>query len=341
MTNQTSNPAGDSPGGGDAKPVSDDARALLTREKIEALLGASRGGPQATGIDALLDAEPAPFERLKLLEPVVERFAETLPRTLGSFAGGAIQPKLEAASSVKLGEYLDNLHLPAMLAVWRAEAWNGSGLVAVDGTLAAALLDALMGGKRAAAAQRVERRPYTPIERAVVERVIAAVLNDLSAAFRPICAVEFRLERLESDPRLAAIAPPSAVAAVIRFAVTVHERAGRLEIALPYSTLEPAAELLNRDHVGQKRRDRAWQGALAGEMGAAELRIEAVLDRLSVKLREVLGWKIGSRVMLNAMPGSPVELSSGGVKLFQGKLGRRDDRLAVRVERRMWKRHEH
>ena len=75
-------------------------------------------------------------------------------------------------------------------------------------------------------------------------------------------------------------------------------------------------------------------------MGAAELRIEAVLDRLSVKLRDVLGWKIGSRVMLNAMPGSPVELSSGGVKLFQGKLGRRDDRLAVRVERRMWKRHE-
>ena len=80
--------------------------------------------------------------------------------------------------------------------------------------------------------------------------------------------------------------------------------------------------------------------AATSEMGTAELRIEAVLDRLGVKLRDVLGWKAGARVMLNAKPGSPVELNSGGVRLLQGKLGRRGDRLAVRVERRMWKRHE-
>lgn len=340
MTNQTSHPTGTPAGLGDAATAKDDARSLLTREEIEALLGAARAGHEASGADALLDAGPPPFERLKLLEPVVERLAETLPRAFSGLAGGAVQLRLDAVASVKLGEYLDNLTLPSLLAVWRADAWNGSGLVTLDGALAAALLEALMGGGNGAAPLRIERRPYTPIERAVVERVSGAVLGELAAAFRPVAPVEFRLERLESDPRLAAVAPLASPAAVLRFAVAALGRGGKLEIVLPYSTLEPVAELLNRDHLGTRRRERGWESALAGEMGAAELTIEAVLDRLGVKLRDVLGWKIGTRVMLNATPESAVEINSGGVKLLKGRLGRRGDRLAVRVERWMLKRHD-
>ncbi len=339
MTNQTSHPAG----GGDPKPGVEsapeaDMRSLLTREEIEALLGANRSA--GAGIGALIDSPPQPYERLPLLQPVLERLAERLPRALGTFAGVRVEAVSETPATVRLGEYLDNLPLPALLAVWRADAWGGGGLVAMDGALTEALLDVLLGGRRFSGAARGGRGTYTPIERAVAGRAIGAILAELGAAFLPVTPVELRLERLETDTRLAAIAPSRSGAALARFAVTLDKRGGRLEIALPYATLEPVAALMGRDHVGGTRRDPRWKTRLAGEMGAAEVRIDAVLDRVTMKLRDVLGWKAGSRIALNSAPGADVELSSGGVKLLQGKLGRAGDRLAVRVERWLLRRHE-
>lgn len=339
MTNQTSHPAGD----GDPKPGAEsapdrDMRSLLTREEIEALLGGGRAA--GAGLGAPADSAPQPYDRLPLLQPVLERLAERLPRALGNFAGVKVEATAETPATVKLGDYLDNLPLPALLAVWRADAWGGGGLVAMDGALTEALLDVLLGGRRFSGAARNARRAYTPIERAVAGRAVGAILAELGAAFLPVAPVEFRLERLETDTRLAAIVPLHSAAALARFAVTLDKRGGRLEIALPYATLEPVAVLMGRDHVGGGAPDARWERKLAGELGAAEVRIDAVLDRVTMKLRDVLGWKIGSRVNLNATPESEIELSSGGVKLLQGKLGRAGDRLAVRVERWMLRRHE-
>jgi flagellar motor switch protein FliM len=344
MTNQTSHSAG----GGDPKPGTDDAagrdmRSLLSREEIEALLGGGRAAD--TGIGALLDAQPQPYERLPLLQPVLERLAAALPRALGAFAGVGAEVAGETPATIRLSEYLDNLPLPALMAVWRADAWGGApGLAVIDAALTEALLDVLLGGRRFAGqkrdAARDGRRAFTPIERAVIERLAAEVLRAMSASFRPVAPAEFRLERIETDTRLAVIAPPAAATVLARFAVTVDKRAGRLDIALPYTALEPAAERLSRGHVGGGAQDRAWQAGLAGEIGAAELRVDAVLDRVSMKLRDVLDWKIGSRVKFSATPDQPVEIASGGVKLLKGKLGRAGDRLAVRVEQWMLRRHE-
>jgi flagellar motor switch protein FliM len=345
MANRTSYPAGNPAGGEQPKPdaasaPAADVRALLTREEIDALLGAGRG--TAPGAEALAEAAPHPFERLPLLQPVLERLAEGLGRALGRLAGADWRATLESAATVRLGEYLDNVPLPALLAVWRADAWGGGGLAAVDGALARALIDALLGGRRFSGAAQDARRPLTPIERAVAERLFAAVLGEMENAFRPAAPAGFRLERLESDARLAQFAPPHGRAALARFAVTLEKRGGRLEIALPYAMLDAAADRLGGRAAsgGDPQRDGEWQKRVASELGAAEVKVEAVLDRMTVKLRDVLGWKAGSRVRLNAAPDSPVELRSGGVGLMQGKLGRAGDRLAVRVERWIARRHE-
>ncbi|MGQ0675614.1 MAG: FliM/FliN family flagellar motor switch protein [Rhodospirillales bacterium] len=347
MANQTSNKPGE-PVGGD-KPGADgapgtDMRSLLTREEIDALLGAGR----EAGPGALADAAPAPYQRLPLLQPVLERLAESLPRALMHVAGGPATAALDAPATVRLGEYLDNLRLPALLAVWRADAPNGApggagggaGLLALDGGLARALPELLLGGRRFAGKPQGARRGFTPIERAVAERLMAAVLAELGRAFGPVAAVEFRFERLETDARLAAVDPLHAAAALARFAVALDGRAGHIELALPYATLEPLAELLGRDHAGGPR-DADWRARLAGEMAGADVKLDAVLDRVTMKLKDVLGWKIGSRVTLAKAPGAAIELGAGGVGLLQGKLGRAGDRLAVRVERWMAGRHGH
>jgi flagellar motor switch protein FliM len=50
-------------------------------------------------------------------------------------------------------------------------------------------------------------------------------------------------------------------------------------------------------------------------------------------LRQVLDLKVGDRFSLAAGPGAPVSLRCGDVELFQAQLGRRENRLAVRIEK--------
>ena len=61
------------------------------------------------------------------------------------------------------------------------------------------------------------------------------------------------------------------------------------------------------------------------------LRREAVLDRFEVSLTDVLNWKVGSRVMLNANPQSDVGLVCGDLPMFTGKMGRKHGNIAVRI----------
>ena len=138
------------------------------------------------------------------------------------------------------------------------------------------------GGRRGTAAMRIEGRPYTTIERNLVERMIAVVLADLSAAFDPLSSVSMRFDRLETNPRFATIARPANAAILARFRIDMEDRGGRLELLLPYATLEPVRELLLQMFMGEKfGRDSIWENHLATELWFTEVPIEVVLDEVS------------------------------------------------------------
>jgi flagellar motor switch protein FliM len=54
-------------------------------------------------------------------------------------------------------------------------------------------------------------------------------------------------------------------------------------------------------------------------------------------LREVLAWEPGTQVIFNCTPESPVMLRSGGVAMFKGKVGQRNNHIAVKIESRTQK----
>jgi flagellar motor switch protein FliM len=181
---------------------------------------------------------------------------------------------------------------------------------------------------------RIEGRPYTTIERTLVERMIGVVLGDLRAAFEPLCAVDFRFDRLEVNPRFAAISRLSNACVLARMRVDMEDRGGRLEILLPYATLEPVRELLLQQFMGERfGRDSIWETHLAEELRQTEVALDVVLDEQTMPLSHVLRRNGGDRITLGTSPGAPVRLRCGDVPLFEAQLGRRENRLAVRIER--------
>ncbi|HEV7267406.1 MAG TPA: flagellar motor switch protein FliM [Falsiroseomonas sp.] len=314
-----------------------EATRVLNQAEIDSLLG-FESGPSAdqglSGIERIISSGLVQYERLPMLEIVFDRLVRLMTTTLRNFTSDNVEISIDAMGSQRFGDYLNSIPLPAMLAVFRADQWDNFGLIVVDSALIYSVVDVLLGGRRGTAAMRIEGRPYTTIERTLVERLIGVVLGDLKAAFEPLCEVDFRFDRLEVNPRFAAISRLSNAAVVSRMRIEMEDRGGRLEVLLPYATLEPVRELLLQQFMGERfGRDSIWETHLAEELRQTEVAIDVVLDQQSMPLRQVLDLKVGDRVTLAAGPGAPVSLRCGDVELFEAQLGRRENRLAVRIEK--------
>ncbi len=326
--------------GGDGDGSGAPAR-VLNQDEIDSLLGfddGSSGASDGSGIAAIVNSALVSYERLPMLEVVFDRLVRMMSTSLRNFTSDNVEVSLDNITSIRFGDYLNSIPLPAMLSVFKAEEWDNFGLLTIDSALIYSIVDVLLGGRRGTAAMRIEGRPYTTIERTLVERMVHVVLGDLSAAFDPLSPVTFRFDRLETNPRFAAIARPANAAVLARLRIDMDDRGGRLELLLPYATLEPVREILLQMFMGEKfGRDSIWENHLAGELWHTDVSIEAVLEETPSYLREVLAWEPGTQVIFNCTPETPVMLRSGGVAMFRGKVGQRNNHIAVKIESRTQK----
>jgi len=316
-----------------------DAERVLNQAEIDSLLGFESGPSRdraESGIERIISAGLVQYERLPMLEIVFDRLVRLMSTTLRNFTSDNVEVSIDAMTSLRFGDYLNSIPLPAMLAVFKAEQWDNYGLIVVDSSLIYSIVDVLLGGRRGTAAMRIEGRPYTTIERTLVERLIAVVLSDLRAAFEPLCPVDFRFDRLEVNPRFAAVSRLSNAAVLARMRIDMEDRGGKIEVLLPYATLEPVRELLLQQFMGERfGRDSIWETHLAEELRLTDVSLDVVLDEQVMSLSQVLRLNVGDRIMLSSPAGAPVQLRCGDVKLFEAQLGRRENRLAVRIEQDM------
>ena len=232
--------AGDGLGDGDIAHV-------LDQDEIDSLLGIGGDGDGAdekSGVQAILNSALVSYERLPMLEVVFDRLVRMMSTSLRNFTSDTVEVTLDSITSARFGDYLNSIPLPAMLTVFKAEEWDNYGLMVIDSSLIYSIVDVLLGGRRGNAAMRIEGRPFTTIERNLVERMIHVVLGDLSAAFDPLSPVTFRLERLETNPRFATIARP-ANAVIITHNWRVHARDEKTS-AQTVQSVKPAVTALRK-----------------------------------------------------------------------------------------------
>jgi flagellar motor switch protein FliM len=306
---------------------------LLEPEEIDGLLQASRDGA-LTGVAALINNATVTYERLPMLEVVFDRLVRILTTSLRNFTSENVELSLDQITSMRFGDYLETVPLPAIIAVFKAVEWDNYGLLSLSNPLIYSTVDVLLGGRRGAP-MRTEGRPFTSIERALIERLIRLVLADMGIAFEPLSAVEFRYERLETNPRFAAIARPTNAAVLCQLRVQIDDRGGLLDVLIPYATLEPVRDLLLQMFMGEKfGRDSIWESHLARQILVTDVELEALLEEQTIPLGEAMRLRVGSTLPLNVRPDALVTLRCGHVPLLLGRLGRTGDHIAIRIEGR-------
>ncbi len=321
----------------EAGAAADGVDRVLNQDEIDNLLGfdsSAVGNVELTGVQALINSALVSYERLPMLEIVFDRLVRLATVSLRNFTSDNVEVTMEAISSVRFGDYLNSIPLPAILSVIKAEEWENYGLLTVDSSLIYSMIDVLLGGRRIGGNIRVEGRPYTTIEMALARKMIEIILEDTHRAFEPVTQVNFKLERIETNPRFAAISRPANAAILIELRIEMDDRGGKIEILLPYATIEPIREQLLQMFMGEKfGRDATWEGHLATEIYAADVEIEAVLHEQDLSLSRVLGLKPGDTIMFERTPTDPVRLRCGDVELTEAIMGHIGNHVSVRTIR--------
>ena len=251
-------------GGLDQSAAINSSSKILNQEEIDALFGYSEQNRyssevEKTGVKAILNSSMVSYERLPMLDIVFDRLIRMMSTSLRNFTQDNVDVSLDSIESMRFGEYIDALTLPTLLGVFKAEEWDNYGLISIDSSLVYSIVDVLLGGRRGTAAVRIEGRPYTTIELNLVKDMLDIILADLSTAFDPVTSVNFTYDRMETNPRFATISRLSNAVIVARLRVDMEDRGGKVDLMIPYATLEPIRDLLLQMFMGERYgRDMIW-----------------------------------------------------------------------------------
>ena len=266
------------------------------------------------GIYALLNSELIRHRRLPLLEACFDRLVHALTKSLRTFTSGNAELSLVDTSSVRFGNYIEAVPQPALLSVFKTVEWNEYGLINIDSSLIYAIIDVLLGGRRSGASvQGSETRPFYHDRNDTDQAHDRADSRGDDQSLQAIdgSGVPLRADRIQSLASSRSL-PPTNIAILFKIDVNLDDRVGRIEILIPYATLEPIRDLLQQMFMGEKfGQDSIWESHLVGQMHLTDVELDVTFGEQAVPLGEVLALEIGSTLKLRSKPQDPVLLRCG------------------------------
>lgn len=309
-----------------------------------------RNGEGESGIERIVRAGFVSYERLPILESIFERLIRIMSATLRNMTNENVEVTIDSIRAMRFGDCMNAVPSSSLFAVFKAVPWGNYGIAIVDSRLAYATIDILMGASKIvpqgsadgesgnnawAEPEEAGGRAHTPIERALIEKLVEMVLGDLSVAFSPVCDVSFAFERLEASSRFVAIARSSHAVVLARFHIDMDERSGTMDLLIPYATLEPVRDQLSQQFMGENLgNDTIWETHLIHEILGTDVDISAVLEETVIDLGALLALSPGARIDFPRKGNESigVQLRCGQIALFDGRLGQLRGHAAVKIE---------
>jgi flagellar motor switch protein FliM len=317
-----------------AAPTQSQLKAL-NQSEIDSLLGVSTSKDSKDhnkGVKAVLEKALQTYDKLPMLEIVFDRLVRLLTTALRNLTTETVDVDIANYSSLRFGNYIKTIPLPTLITVFKAVEWENLGLLIIDSSLIFSFVDTLFGGKKSNMPLKVEGRAYTDIEQAMIKQVSEIMLNELGSAFDPLSPVTFAFDRTETNPNFATICRPGDAAILLQLRVDMESRGGKIDILLPYVTIEPIKPLLTQVFMGERfGSDIEWEENLLTSIYDVEVELEAVIVNKPLRFVEVASMQIGQTIVLEQFIDQDIIIRSKDVKVFSAKLGKVDNNVAFHI----------
>src|SRR3546814_4913014 len=139
---------------------------------------------------------------------------------------------------------------------------------------------------------------------------------------------------METNAQLTPITQPSDAAMQIAVPLGIEglDR-GMLTIVVPHAALDTVRGMLAGTFAGDRRdRDGEWTRHFRNTFHETPLELSSVLVEATFDLGEVMAWRCGDTIEMPGEVDQPATVICDGVQLFRGRVGSRNNNIAVRIE---------
>ncbi len=305
---------------------------VLSQEEVDALLRGVTDGEIETEVEYVPDESGiVPYDltsqeriirgRMPTLDIINQRFSRLFRNSLSSALRKLLDVSAVSTDTVKFGEFVKSLPVPASLHIFKIEPLRGFALLVAESKLVFALVDTFFGGT-GEAKMKIEGRDFTAIEQRMIKKVILMVLEDMEQAWKPVHNVQMSFVRSEINPQFAAIVPPTDVVVVVMFEVELDQINGTLTVCLPYSTIEPIIGKLRAGFQSdQLEVDQAWIRRLRGRLSETSVDVVVELGSATITSGEFVGLNVGDVVALDNDTDDEMIVSIEGIPKYKGVPG--------------------
>ncbi len=321
---------------------------ILSQEEIDSLLKGMSGGEIETETETPEEEEGIiPYDltnqekiirgRMPTLEIINQRFCRLFRTTFSSMLRKMADISAVSVDTIKFGEFLKSLPVPASLHLFKMEPLKGYNLFVIESKLVFALIDIFFGGTGASTI-KVEGRDFTVIEDRLIKKVVVAALKDMQEAWAPVHPVKMEYFRSEMNPQFATIAPPSDVVILTVFEVEIEQITGTMTVCIPYSNVEPIRSKLYAGFQTERLEvDISWINRLKRLITTLFVEASVELAEKEITVREVLNLKKGDIINLGKDIAEPLTVYIEKVPKFKGYAGIYRNNKAVKITEKIEK----
>jgi flagellar motor switch protein FliM len=227
-------------------------------------------------------------------------------------------------------EYNNALPESIMMGVLEARPLEGNMLMEISEETAYLIIEKLLGwtGEK----PLVSDGDFTDIEIKISERFFVEIAGYLKEAWANVTDIDPRLDRIETNARLAQIMPLNEIIILVMFNVKMNDYEGRMQICVPCLNL---AELLNQaENFMRIKRTTKNEDLEKTRMDIFEhlklsrVDIRGVLGNATLSLQDLLYLQVGDVVTLDSAKDSPITLRVGSLDWY---IGTQRNKMAVRI----------
>jgi flagellar motor switch protein FliM len=301
---------------------------ILDQDEVDALLRGLSGGEIEAENDILEDdSGVVVFDlsnqdriirgRMPVLEIINDRFARLASNAMANAMRKRADVNPISIDMSKFGDFMRSLPVPTSINIFKLDPLRGNAILVVDSRLVFAMVESFFGG--AGSQPKIEGRDFTPIEQAIINRVVRIALENMEESWQPVHEVHIELVRSEVNPQFAAIVPPSDVVVVVTFEVELENAIGSLIVCLPYATIEPIRSKLYASFQTERLEvDHAWIARFKERLMETPVELLVRFGKSQITGRQLLSLKTGDIIMLDNDVDALLDAEIQGVRKFRG-----------------------
>jgi flagellar motor switch protein FliM len=272
--------------------------------------------------------------QLQTLRTLHDNFTRLLNNSLSVYLRTRVEATVVSIDQITYGDFISSIGIPSILSIFSMDPLPGSGMVQVDLNLVFSVIDRLLGGP---GWYPQKLRDLTDIERTLMQRFMARMLNSYREAWNYLLTLSLKIEALDSNPQfIPRIIPLDQIVAFVTCELKVGDMSGVMNFCLPYQVLQ---------QVGSQLSDFQWSPSITAGRGMTEqdiamlarnverapVDVRVELGKTVVSLRDLIALQPGDLVMFDKSVTEPLAATVNDREKFKVFPGVNRDKLAVRV----------